>query len=89
LILTGRKKNSGEEKKMLQSTQVEELITVVSSLDRTALVRQFREYPSRFPLDLTQDFLDKQPLERLRHLFLAICLQSQRMPESAADNVMA
>jgi hypothetical protein len=74
---------------MLPSNQVEELITVVSSLDRPALVRQFREYPSRFPLDLTQDFLENQPLDRLRHLFMAICLQSQRMPETAADNVMA
>ena len=66
---------------MLLSEQVEELITVVSALDRPALVRQFQDYPSRFPLDFTTEFLDNQPVERLRHLFLAVCLQTQRMPE--------
>jgi len=70
---------------MLQSDQVEELITIVSSLDKPALVRQFSEYPSKFPVDFTRDFLDRQPLDRLRHLFLALCLQSQRMPRAACE----
>jgi hypothetical protein len=74
---------------MLPSNQIEELIVLVSSLDRTALLRQFAQYPATFPVDFTSDFLDRQPLERLRHLFVAVCLQSQRMPllqaaESAA-----
>jgi hypothetical protein len=65
---------------MLGSQQVEELVTLVCSLDKPALLRQFNEYPSAFPLDFTPDFLDRLPLERLRHLFVAVCLQSQRMP---------
>ena len=44
------------------------------------MLRQFREYPAAFPLDFTPDFLDHQPLERLQHLFVAVCLQSQQMP---------
>jgi hypothetical protein len=56
---------------MLGSQQVEELVTLVCGLDKEALLRQFSEYPSAFPL------------ERLRHLFVAICLQSQRMPAGA------
>ncbi len=48
---------------MLPSQQVEELITLVSGLDKDALLRQFREYPASFPLDFTPDFLDHQPLE--------------------------
>jgi hypothetical protein len=75
---------------MLQTYQVEELITVVAALDRPALLRQFEEYPSRFPVDFTKDFLETQPLDRLRHIFVAICLQSQRLPESAQpDNTVA
>ena len=57
---------------MIQSQQVEELITLVSSLDKPALLRQFRDYPATFPIDFTPDFLDRQPLERLRHLFVAV-----------------
>jgi hypothetical protein len=67
---------------MWQTNQVEEMITVVSILDRPTLMRQFEEYPSRFPIDFTRDFLDRQPLDRLRHIFVAICLQTQQMPGS-------
>ena len=65
----------------LQSHQIEELITLVSSLDRQSLVQQFCTYEASFPLDFTPEFLNRQPLERLRHIFLALCLQCQRMPE--------
>ena len=66
---------------MLMPSQIEELIELVSSLDRPGLVRQFNEYPASFPLDFTADFLNTAPLEQLQHIFLAVCLQSQRMPE--------
>jgi hypothetical protein len=44
-------------------------------------MQQFTCYRANFPLDFTQEFLSATPLERLKHIFLAICLQSQRMPE--------
>jgi hypothetical protein len=66
---------------MLQSHQVEELICLVSSLDRETLIRQFDRYPADFPIDFTPEFLREQPLERLQHIFVALCLHSQRMPE--------
>ena len=66
---------------MLQAQQIDELVCVVSALDREALVQQFSCYRANFPLDFTQEFLTSTPLERLKHIFLAICLQSQRMPE--------
>ena len=66
---------------MLQSEQVEELICLISALDRETLVQQFGNYRATFPIDFTYEFLQSQPVERLRHLFLAMCLQSQRMPE--------
>lgn len=68
---------------MLQANQVEELICLVSALDRDALVRQFHNYQSKFPLDFTPDFLNQQPIDRLRHIFVALCLQCQRVPDIA------
>ena len=66
---------------MLQPQQVEELICLVSSMDRPALVRRFREFRATFPIDFTADFLATADLDRLRHIFVALCLQSQQMPE--------
>lgn len=65
---------------MLMPGQIEELITLVNSLDRQALLRQFDAYQAAFPLDFTADFLRSAPLDRLKHIFVAVCLQSQRMP---------
>jgi len=67
---------------MLQGEQVEELICLVSAMDRPALLRQFHHYRATFPLDFTHEFLTSAPLERLRHIFIAICLQSQHLPEA-------
>ena len=69
---------------MLQPEQVEELICLVAALDRPALVRQFRQFRTTFPLDFTAEFLDTTDLERLRHIFVAVCLQSQQVPDLAA-----
>jgi hypothetical protein len=74
---------------MLQAEQVEELICLVSVLDRTTLIRQFSEFPARFPVDFTPAFLEKLPLDRVRHLFLALCLQCQHLPALEADAVAA
>lgn len=65
---------------MLMPGQIDELITLVSSLDRDALLRQFDQYHAAFPLDFTAEFLNSAPLDRLKHIFVAVCLQSQRMP---------
>jgi hypothetical protein len=67
---------------MLQPQQVEELICLVSSLDRSALVRQFNTFRASFPVDFTPEFLQATDLDRLRHIFVALCLQSQQMPTS-------
>jgi hypothetical protein len=49
--------------------------------DKPALLEQFKTYPTRFPIDFSPEFLANQPLERLRHIFLAMCLQNQRLPQ--------
>jgi hypothetical protein len=65
---------------MLQPHQVEELICLVSSLDRPALIQHFSDFRASFPIDFTPEFLQSTDLERLRHIFVALCLQSQQMP---------
>ncbi|HEY8668593.1 MAG TPA: hypothetical protein VIL86_18245 [Tepidisphaeraceae bacterium] len=69
---------------MLQSHQVEELICLVAALDRAMLIEQFRTYRASFPVDFTPEFLETLSDDRLRHIFVAMCLQCQRLPESPA-----
>jgi hypothetical protein len=68
---------------MLQPHQIDELITLVTALDRQGLVEQFANYRATFPIDFTREFLESQSLERLQHLFVALCVQQQRMPDTA------
>ncbi len=70
---------------MLQSSQLEDLMCVISSLDRVALMDQFHTYPTRFPIDFTDQFLGTQSVDRLRHIFLAMCITNQRLPEIPAN----
>ena len=65
---------------MLQSHQIEDLIDLVSGLDRDALVNHLLTYRANFPVDFTPTFLGALPDEKLRHIFVAMCLQTQRMP---------
>lgn len=74
---------------MLASQQIEELICLVATLDRPSLVKQFRTFKANFPIDFTPEFLEQQPVERLRHILLAVCLQSQRLPVINAEPAMA
>ena len=68
---------------MLQSHQIDNLLTLVSVLDRDALLNHFHTYRASFPLDFTESFLSGLPLERLRHIFVAVCLQTQRLPDGS------
>lgn len=70
---------------MLESHQVEELICLVSSLDKASLTREFLTFRGNFPIDFTPEFLEELPLERLRHIFVALCLQAQRLPLAGAE----
>src|SRR5688500_3189605 len=65
---------------MLQSHQIDDLLTLVSVLDRPALTDQFHHYQASFPVDFTDQCLTDLPLDRLRHIYVAVCLQTQRMP---------
>jgi hypothetical protein len=69
---------------MLESQQVEELICLVSSLDKPTLTKQFLTFRGSFPVDFTPEFLAALPLERMRHIYVALCLQAQQLPVMAS-----
>ena len=71
---------------MWQSQQIEELVCVVSRMDRGTIARKLREFRGAFPVDFTPHFVETTELERLRHIFLALCLQARQMPELEDDD---
>ncbi|HZL34813.1 MAG TPA: hypothetical protein VFC78_05845 [Tepidisphaeraceae bacterium] len=74
---------------MFQSEQVEELVCLISALDRPALTGQILEFHAAFPIDFTREFLAVQTTERLRHLLFALCMQCQHGLNAAADMMVA
>jgi hypothetical protein len=66
---------------MLHSAQIEDLLVLVASLDREALIEQFHNYRGRFTVDFNDEFLNHTPIDKLRHIFVAMCLQNERLPE--------
>ena len=73
---------------MLASDQTEQLIRLVASMNRQALIEQSDSYRGSFPLDFTPEFLAGLSLDRLRHIFLAVCLQSQRFPRIDTESLL-
>ncbi len=68
---------------MLHAEQVEELIRLVSALDRDLLITNIQTFRADFPVDFTSEFLSGLSVDRLRHIFLALCLQTKRFPIAA------
>ena len=66
---------------MMQPEQVEDLVCLISSLDRPSVVHQLLEFHAHFPVDFTEEFLNAQTTERLRHLLFALCVQCQHLPD--------
>ena len=65
---------------MLHAQQVEELLCLVSRMDRASIARQLRGIDAGFPVDFSDSFLETTDLDRLRHIFLAVCLQTKQLP---------
>lgn len=74
---------------MLHAEQVEELIRLVSALDRDLLITNIQTFRADFPVDFTPDFLQSLTVDRLRHIFLALCLQTKRFPASEESTAAA
>lgn len=62
---------------MLSPEEVEILNHSIQSMDRETIVHHLRSFRSRFPLDFTADFYQKESLPRLRHILFGLCLHNQ------------
>jgi hypothetical protein len=69
---------------MLTPQKSQQVLRIIERLDRRQIIQQMRACPARFPIDLTDDWLRTQPLEELRHVYAAICIQCDVMPEDPA-----
>lgn len=70
---------------MLEPRQIEELISLASNLERDTLVDHCINFAGAFPVDFTPDFLSNLPLDRLRHIFVALCLHHGQIPAPAVS----
>jgi hypothetical protein len=74
---------------MLESHQVEQLIRLVVTMDHATLAERLLRFRAPFPIDFTPEFLDHQPTDRLRHIYVALCLQCGHLPADSASLVSA
>jgi hypothetical protein len=65
---------------MLDSQQVEDLIAAVASMDRQTIVDEMLDFRGPFPVDFTPQYLRGLSIDRLRHVYVALCMQTQQMP---------
>lgn len=65
---------------MLEPHQVEDLIRIVGAMERSSLTELLLGFRANFPVDFTDQFLANLSVERLRHIFVAICLQHGEFP---------
>jgi hypothetical protein len=63
---------------MTDDLDIEALIGRISTMTRAQLTDAVLNFPADFPLDFTQDYLDRLTLERLQHLLLAAHLHQAR-----------
>lgn len=74
---------------MLESHHIEELISTISAMQRNTIIDQLvhfpKRYTTRFPTDFTPAFLAAINTDRLKHIFVALCLKNSHLPESLTD----
>ncbi len=61
---------------------IERLLQRIATLDRAQCIAELRGLP-RPKLDFTDEYLDRQSIEGLRHLLLAAVLTARRHPREA------
>ena len=74
---------------MLDACHVEELICLAAAMGREALTERMLQFRGVFPVDFTPSFLDGLSTERLRHVYVALCLQCNQIPDAAGMPVAA
>jgi hypothetical protein len=63
---------------MAAERSFEQFATSIAQMDKTELKKRIKDFPGRFRLDFTEDYLNAAPADRLRHILLAamFCVKS-------------
>ena len=56
----------------------ERAATAIAILGKGELKRRIKSFPGRFKFDFTDDYLNRQSVDRLRHILLAATLKAGR-----------
>jgi hypothetical protein len=56
----------------------EQAATTIGALDRDELKKRIRNFKGRFRLDFSDDYLEKLPVDRLRHVLLAALINNKK-----------
>lgn len=62
---------------MQVSAPLGELTRIIDDLDKPACIRELHDVPY-LHLDFTDEYLDRMPLESLRHVLMAAVLQARK-----------
>jgi len=58
----------------------EQMTTSIAQMGKDELKQQIRDFPGRFRLDFTDDYLNAAPVDRLRHILLAAAINARSGP---------
>lgn len=67
----------------------ESWLTQIAVMSRAELIEQFRSYPAPFPIDFSDEFLNAQPVDRLRHVFAGLVMHCGIPPATTRGNDLA
>ena len=59
------------------NTNFDELVLFIAGMNRQDIQQEIKNFQGRFKLDFTEEYLEAQPLDKLRHILFAALLQQQ------------
>ncbi|MEN6307705.1 MAG: hypothetical protein ABFD91_08115 [Anaerohalosphaeraceae bacterium] len=63
---------------MFRNMDFEKMCCDVAAMSKREVKTQLLHFPGRLKLDFTEDYLDEQTVERLRHILLAALMVDMR-----------
>lgn len=60
---------------MVMAIDADQIVSEIAEMDRPSLKQAILHFRGRFKLDFTDEFLDRQSVDQLRHILLAAKIQ--------------
>ena len=61
---------------MVSKNAYEQTVTSIATLGKTELTRKIKHFRGRFKLDFSEEYLNKQTADALRHILLAALMNA-------------